>query len=97
MRRPPTGGFVVQQLFPALVSVIAGANLAPCRTTSGTTPSHSPRLVIIAADMVQFVADDEQAIAQAECLRQLRIGLPEGGYNIIAVLSADTVLSERLA
>ncbi len=61
------------------------------------TPSHSLRLVIIAPDLVQLVADDEQASALAERSRQLRIGLLESGYNIIAVLPADTFLNERLA
>jgi len=61
------------------------------------TPSHSLRLVIIAPDLVQLVADDEHASALAERSRQLRIGLLESGYNIVAVLPADTFLTERLA
>jgi two-component system, response regulator / RNA-binding antiterminator len=46
---------------------------------------------------VQLVADDEPAQALAERSRQLRIGLLESGYNIVAVLPADTFLTERLA
>jgi two-component system, response regulator / RNA-binding antiterminator len=61
------------------------------------TPSQSLRLVIIAPDLVQLVADDDNAMALAERSRQLRIGLLESGYNIIAVLPADTFLTERLA
>ena len=61
------------------------------------TPSHALRLVIIAPDLVQLVADDDNAMALAERSRQLRIGLLESGYNIIAVLPVDTFLNERLA
>ena len=61
------------------------------------TPSQSLRLVIIAPDLVHLVADDEPAQMLAERSRQLRIGLLESGYNIVAVLPADTFLTERLA
>ena len=61
------------------------------------TPSQSLRLVIIAPDLVHRVSDDEHARALAERSRQLRIGLLECGYNIVAVLPADTFLTERLA
>ena len=61
------------------------------------TPSQSLRLVIIAPDLVQTVSGDAHADALAERSRQLRIGLLESGYNIVAVLPADTFLNERLA
>jgi two-component system, response regulator / RNA-binding antiterminator len=61
------------------------------------TPSQSLRLVVIAPDLVDAEGDDEPARALAERSRQLRIGLLENGYNIVAVLPADTFLSERLA
>ena len=61
------------------------------------TPSQSLRLVIIAPDLVQIVPGDAHAEALAERSRQLRIGLLESGYNIVAVLPADTFLNERLA
>jgi two-component system, response regulator / RNA-binding antiterminator len=61
------------------------------------TPSQSLRLVVIAPDLVDAAGDDEPARALAERSRQLRIGLLENGYNIVAVLPADTFLSERLA
>ena len=61
------------------------------------TPSQSLRLVIIAPDLVQLVPGDEHADALAERSSQLRIGLLESGYNIVAVLPADTFLNERLA
>jgi two-component system, response regulator / RNA-binding antiterminator len=61
------------------------------------TPSQSLRLVVIAPDLVDVAANDELALALVERSRQLRIGLLENGYNIIAVLPADIFLGERLA
>jgi two-component system, response regulator / RNA-binding antiterminator len=46
--------------------------------------------------MAQIAQDDEHAVALAERSRALRIGLLESGYNIVAVLPADTFLNERL-
>ena len=60
------------------------------------TPSQSLRLVVIAPDLAES-DDDERSAALAERSRQLRIGLLENGYNVIAVLPADTFLDERLA
>ncbi len=60
------------------------------------TPSHSLRLVIIAPDLTLIAQDDDHAVALAERSRALRIGLLESGYNIVAVLPADTFLNERL-
>ena len=59
------------------------------------TPSDSLRLVIIAPDLGP--PTDEQGQLFAERSRQLRIGLLENGYNIVAVLPADVFLNERLA
>ena len=61
------------------------------------TPSQALRLVVIAPDLLETSASDEQSRALAERSRQLRIGLLENGYNIVAVLPADTFLDERLA
>ena len=62
------------------------------------TPSHSLRLVVIAPDPDEpLQCDDERARGLIERSRQLRIGLLENGYNIVAVLPADTFLHERLA
>lgn len=61
------------------------------------TPSQSLRLVVIAPDLAESGEDDERSAALAERSRQLRIGLLENGYNVIAVLPADTFLDERLA
>ncbi len=54
------------------------------------------RIVVVAPDLVVDPAD-EDALAQAERSRSLRIGLLEGGFNLIAILPADTFLTERLS
>ena len=61
------------------------------------TPSQTLRLVVIAPDSLYPDAADTEAVELAERSRQLRIGLLENGYNIIAVLPTDTFLAERLA
>lgn len=61
------------------------------------TPSQTLRLVVIAPDSLNPDAGDSYAVEQAERSRQLRIGLLENGYNVIAVLPTDTFLPERLA
>ena len=61
------------------------------------TPSHSLRLVVIAPDLAESDVRDERVRDMAERSRQLRIGLLENNYNLIAVLPADTFLTERLA
>ena len=60
-------------------------------------PHSSLRLVVIAPDLSVVDADDEAALALIERSRQLRIGLLEGGFKLIATLPADTFLAERLA
>ena len=55
------------------------------------------RLVVIAPDLAIADPGDETAVALVERSRQLRIGLLEGGFNLIATLPADTFLRERLA
>ena len=62
------------------------------------SPSHSLRLVVIAPDLAESMqSNDERVRSMVERSRQLRIGLLENGYNIVAVLPADTFLHERLA
>ena len=61
------------------------------------TPSQSLRLVVIAPDLAEADGDDEHAVALAERSRQLRIGLLENNYNLIAVLPADSFLEQRIA
>ena len=55
------------------------------------------RLVVIAPDLTIADPSDGAAVALIERSRQLRIGLLEGGFNLIATLPADTFLRERLA
>ena len=77
-----------------------GGWLKYCRQTDMTrteNPPHALRLVVIAPDLSVEDADDDTALALIERSRQLRIGLLEGGFNLIATLPADTFLSERLA
>jgi len=55
------------------------------------------RIVVIAPDLDIADASDTHALDQAERSRSLRIGLLESGFNLVAVLPADTFLQERLA
>lgn len=55
------------------------------------------RIVIVAPDTLAPDPADAQAWWEAERSRSLRIGLLEGGYNIVAVLPPDVFLPERLA
>lgn len=67
-------------------------------TNRSMSPSHSLRLVVIAPDLEESLqSDDDRMPGLIERSRQLRIGLLENGYNIVAVLPADTFLHERLA
>lgn len=59
------------------------------------SPAETLRIVVVAADL-EAPPDDAQAHGEAERSRRLRIGLLEGGYNIVAVLPADPFLPERL-
>ncbi len=55
------------------------------------------RIVVIAPDLDVIDDGDSSARDQAERSRSLRIGLLESGFNLVAVLPADTFLHERLA
>ena len=54
------------------------------------------KIVVIAPDLAIEDPTDDHAISQAERSRGLRIGLLENGFNLIAVLPADTFLEQRL-
>jgi response regulator NasT len=54
------------------------------------------RIVVVAPDLEIADQDDTDALRQAERSRSLRIGLLENGFNLVAVLPADTFLHERL-
>jgi two-component system, response regulator / RNA-binding antiterminator len=55
------------------------------------------QIVVVAPDLAVADSQDAQDLAQAERSRSLRIGLLENGFNLVAVLPADTFLTERLA
>ncbi len=55
------------------------------------------RIVVISPELGVVDPADSHALEQAERNRSLRIVLLENGYNIVAVLPADTFLTERLA
>ncbi|MBS7806828.1 ANTAR domain-containing protein [Variovorax sp. PCZ-1] len=54
------------------------------------------RIVVIAPDSLAPDTQDQHARELAIRSRQLRIGLLEGGYNLIAVLPGDSFLEQRL-
>ncbi len=54
------------------------------------------RIVVISPDTVGADAADDDATQQAQRSRSLRIGLLEGGFNLVASLPADVYLTERL-
>ena len=54
------------------------------------------RIVVVAPDLDVADQDDTHALQQAERSRSLRIALLENGFNLVAVLPADTFLQERL-
>ncbi|MBI3533838.1 MAG: ANTAR domain-containing protein [Burkholderiales bacterium] len=59
---------------------------------------HEPlRIVVVAPDLAVSDPNDDDAIAQAERSRNLRIGLLESGFNLVATLPADVFLADRLA
>ena len=61
------------------------------------SPSQHLRIVVVAPELAIADITDGYAIQQAERSRSLRIGLLENGFNLVAVLPADTFLNERLA
>jgi two-component system, response regulator / RNA-binding antiterminator len=60
------------------------------------TPAQSLRIVVVAPESLSPDETDALAVEQAERSRKLRIGLLESGYNLIAVLPADSFLEQRL-
>ncbi|HSW03265.1 ANTAR domain-containing response regulator [Aquabacterium sp.] len=61
-------------------------------------PASALRIVIVAPEsLVPDADEDAEAWGAAERSRQLRIGLLESGYNIVAVLPSDMFLPDRLA
>ena len=54
------------------------------------------RIVVVAPDLVTPDSQDQAALQLAQRSRALRIGLLEGGFNLVATLPADVFLSERI-
>jgi response regulator NasT len=54
------------------------------------------RIVVVSPELGEPQEGDAYAAAQIERARSLRIGLLEGGFNMVAVLPADPFLDERL-
>jgi two-component system, response regulator / RNA-binding antiterminator len=88
-------------------SIVHRSKLAQCLHDNGMNPVSnkanpsllalpSLRIVVVAPELVIADATDDYAINQAERSRSLRIGLLENGFNLVAVLPADTFLNERL-
>lgn len=61
------------------------------------TPASSLRIVIVAPETLNPDPSDVEAGWEAERSRSLRIGLLQGGYDVVAVLPADVFLPDRLA
>lgn len=60
-------------------------------------PSNEPlRIVVVAPDLVSSDPQDQEALQLAQRSRALRIGLLEGGFNLVATLPADVFLAERI-
>jgi two-component system, response regulator / RNA-binding antiterminator len=57
----------------------------------------SLRIVVVAPETLDHDPNDHEARDEAERSRQLRIGLLENGYNLVAVLPPDVFLAERIA
>lgn len=53
--------------------------------------------MVIAPDLTDTRPADERGLRLGERSRQLRIGLFNNTYNLVAVLSADAFLTVRLA
>lgn len=69
-----------------------------CKPTHAMTEINEMlRIVVIAPELAVADPHDQHALRLAERSRVLRIGLLENNFNLVAVLPADTFLSDRLA
>jgi two-component system, response regulator / RNA-binding antiterminator len=59
-------------------------------------PSQSLRIVVVAPESLSPDEADTEAVQLAERSRALRIGLLEAGYNLVAVLPADSLLEQHV-
>jgi two-component system, response regulator / RNA-binding antiterminator len=74
---------------------MAGHWLECCRT-AGMSAVPALRIVIVAPEPLARDLADAHSVGELERSRGLRIGLLEGGYNVVAVLPADSFLPGRL-
>jgi two-component system, response regulator / RNA-binding antiterminator len=61
-----------------------------------TDAAHKLRIIVVAPETLSPDSTDEHAAQEAVRSRELRIGLLESGYNLIAVLPADSFLAQRI-
>jgi two-component system, response regulator / RNA-binding antiterminator len=66
-------------------------------SASAADAAHKLRIVVVAPETLTPDSTDEHAAQEAVRSRELRIGLLESGYNLIAVLPADSFLAQRIA
>jgi len=90
-------GVVPETLHQALAGMVfaplKGMAHPPKRSPKVTEPL---RIVVVAPDLVIPDPQDEDALQLAQRSRALRIGLLEGGFNLVATLPADVFLAERI-
>ena len=55
------------------------------------------RIVVVAPELATSEMEDVDSLQLVERTRHLRIGLLESGFNLVAVMPADSYLRERLA
>ncbi len=66
------------------------------RPETGLAAAHKLRIIVVAPETLTPDSTDEHAAQEAVRSRELRIGLLESGYNLIAVLPADSFLALRI-
>jgi two-component system, response regulator / RNA-binding antiterminator len=71
-------------------------SFASHRTEPAIAAAHKLRIVVVAPESLSPDQGDELAAQEAVRSRELRIGLLESGYNLIAVLPADSFLEQRI-
>jgi two-component system, response regulator / RNA-binding antiterminator len=69
------------------------ASIAPEQALAA---AHKLRIVVVAPETLSPESGDEHAAQEAVRSRGLRIGLLASGYNLIAVLPADSFLEQRI-
>ncbi len=75
---------------------LSKASFAATSSASSTEAAYKLRIVVVAPETLSPDGLDEHAAQEAVRSRELRIGLLESGYNLIAVLPADSFLAQRI-